>query len=171
MSSPFVIPAQIRAGRAFLDWSQDQLATAAGVGLSSVRDIENQKRSSESSAANAIRQALENAGIIFLPGDETGGPGVRLAANQPNLIRRPTVVMKWEGVPFEVEWKGKNVTVFISYEALEDLGEFTATSDDEILRSFDKNKVRILGAVARLITDESNFDKRGRLYVRTKDFE
>ena len=79
--------------------------------------------------------------------------------------------MKWEGVPFEVEWKGKNVTVFISYEALEDLGEFTATSDDEILRSFDKNKVRILGAVARLITDESNFDKRGRLYVRTKDFE
>ena len=32
-----VVPAQIRAGRALLDWSQEQLATAAEVGLSTIR--------------------------------------------------------------------------------------------------------------------------------------
>ena len=34
-----VVPAQIRAGRALLDWSQEQLATAAEVGLSCWRQF------------------------------------------------------------------------------------------------------------------------------------
>lgn len=169
MSTPFVIPAQIRAGRAFLDWSQEELAKAAEVGLSSVRDTESQKRSADSVVANAIRQALENAGIIFVHGDENGGPGVRLAANRPNVIRRPTVVTKWDGVPFDIEWQGKPVTVFVSNEVLEDLERLTNPSDEQLLRSFDRHSGRILDAVVRAIAEPGNLDERGRLRIRSKD--
>jgi len=166
---PLIIPAQFRAGRALIGWSQEQLADAAEVGLGSVRDTESQKRPADSSAANAMRLALENEGVVFVPGREDAGPGVLLVGNRPNVIRWPTVVTKWEGVPFEIEWQGKALVVFVSWEALEDLEELTNPSDEEVLRSFHKHRGRILDAVVRAVTDRDNFDKHGRLHVRGQD--
>ena len=40
-----IIPAQIRAARGLLNWTQDKLAQAAKIALSSIRDIEAEKRS------------------------------------------------------------------------------------------------------------------------------
>ena len=170
MPNPIVIPAQIRAARAFLDWSQEQLAVAAEVGINSVRDVESQKRPADSGAVTSIKRALENAGLIFLTADEDEGPGVRLAANRPNLVRRPTVVMKWEGVPFEIEWRGRAYTAFVSYEVLEDLGRLTNPTDEQLLRSFAMHKARILDEVGKAIQKPENFDKRGFLHLRGSDF-
>lgn len=165
-----VVPAQIRAGRALLDWSQEQLATAAEVGLSTVRDLESQKRPAETAAAAAVRRALENERVIFIEGSAETGPGVCLADNRPNMVRRPTVVTQWDGVPFDIEWQGKPMTVFVSREVLEDLERLTGTpSDDALLHAFEKNRGRILDAVANAIIDPGNFDKQGRLYIRGKD--
>jgi transcriptional regulator with XRE-family HTH domain len=62
-------PMQCRVARAYLDWSQPQLATAAGVSVSTVVDFERQRRAVARGSVRAIRLALENAGIIF----ETNG--------------------------------------------------------------------------------------------------
>lgn len=70
---------QIRAARAFLQWSAQTLAEHANLGLSTVQRAEKAEGEPQITAANltAIRTALEAAGVIFV--DENGeGPGVRL---------------------------------------------------------------------------------------------
>ena len=114
-----------------VDWSQEELAKAAAVALTSVRDIEGEKRAADSGTVANVRRALENEGVEFLAGAEDHGPGVRLAGDRPNVIRRPTVVTMWEGMPVEIEFKGKTFDAFISYEVLEDLGRLTKKEPDE----------------------------------------
>jgi len=71
---------QIKAGRALLGWSQPQLVAASGVSLPTIVRMESSVGPGRSSASNvdAVRQALEKAGVAFLSADEAGGPGVRL---------------------------------------------------------------------------------------------
>ena len=166
MQKMIVIPAQIRAGRALLDWSQDDLAKAADVALTSVRDLEGQKRAADSGTAAAVRRTLENAGIEFLFGTVDGGPGVRLIANRPNLVRRPTTMTKWDGLPFTIEWQGKEVTVFLTREAIADLGQHTGIEDAVVyLKTFDKFLGSILDGVRVALADTKNFDRQGNLHV------
>ncbi|MCD1263817.1 transcriptional regulator [Shinella sumterensis] len=74
-------PAQCRAARALLEWTQPHLANEAGVSPSTLRDFESGKRKPIANNVNAIRAALEGAGIIFI--DQNGnGPGVRLRDRQ-----------------------------------------------------------------------------------------
>jgi len=70
-------PAQCRAARAMINWTQPQLAEAAGFGLSSVVDFEKDRRRVSSTAIGRIREALEAAGVVFLP-ENGNGPGVAL---------------------------------------------------------------------------------------------
>jgi len=70
-------PAQSRAARALLDWTQPKLAKSAALGLSTVVDFERARRAVSPEALAAVRAALESAGVIFV--EENGeGPGVRL---------------------------------------------------------------------------------------------
>lgn len=68
-------PAQCRAARALLDFTQPQLAEAAGLGLSTVVDYERTRRSVSPDAVGTLQAALEAAGVEFTNGEE---PGVRL---------------------------------------------------------------------------------------------
>ncbi|HLM39406.1 MAG TPA: helix-turn-helix transcriptional regulator [Microvirga sp.] len=70
-------PAQSRAARALIDWSQEELATASHLGLSTVRDFEKGRRVPTHNNLVAIRRALEEAGVQFIP-ENGGGAGVRL---------------------------------------------------------------------------------------------
>lgn len=58
-------PEQCRAARGWLDLSQDQLASAASVSLSTVRDFEKGRRVPIANNLNAMKRALEAAGITF----------------------------------------------------------------------------------------------------------
>jgi DNA-binding XRE family transcriptional regulator len=58
-------PEQCRAARAWLAWSQDDLAKAARVGLSTVKDFEGERRKPIEATQTAMRVALEGAGIGF----------------------------------------------------------------------------------------------------------
>lgn len=71
---------QIRAARALLEWTQPQLAAASGLSMMSIRRMEGPSGPGQRSAANveAVRKALEDAGVVFLSADDVGGPGVRL---------------------------------------------------------------------------------------------
>ena len=62
-------PDQCRAARAWLNIRQDELAAAAGVGVSTVKDFENAKRIPIGNNLTAIRVALEARGIGFVSAD------------------------------------------------------------------------------------------------------
>jgi len=74
-------PAQIRAARALLDWRQEYLSKASGVGTATIRRIENggSPITGYVSTVMRIEAAFEKAGILFIADDEIAGIGLRLA--------------------------------------------------------------------------------------------
>lgn len=83
-----ITPAQCRAARALLDWSQQQLAEAARVGNATIRNFESGRSSPQNATLDVLRRAFETAGVIFI--DENGqGPGVRLRKSKPDGDKRP----------------------------------------------------------------------------------
>lgn len=58
-------PEQVRAARGWLAWTQAELATKAKVGLSTVKDYERGERKPIANNLEAIKRALEAAGIEF----------------------------------------------------------------------------------------------------------
>lgn len=70
-------PAQCRAARGLIDWTQTRLAEAAGISLSTVRDFETGKRRPIRANVLAITSAFEAAGVMLLSEEGTSGAGVR----------------------------------------------------------------------------------------------
>ena len=68
---------QIRMARAALGWGVRDLANRAGVSPNTVSRFEN-GAGARVDTLGLIQYALERAGIMFVPADEAGGPGVRL---------------------------------------------------------------------------------------------
>lgn len=72
-----ILPAQVRAARALLGWSQDELVEASGVPKRTLVRFELNEGGPQARTIDAIRSALEQAGVIFVA--ENGeGAGVRL---------------------------------------------------------------------------------------------
>jgi transcriptional regulator with XRE-family HTH domain len=72
---------QCRAARALLDWSAQQLAEYAGVGVATVRRFESGSTVADTSV-DAMTKALNAAGISLIPAgapSPNGGAGVRLS--------------------------------------------------------------------------------------------
>lgn len=70
-------PAQCKAARALLGLEQSEVADAAGIARATVVDFEKGIRVPRSKTLDGIREALENAGVEFIP-ENGGGAGVRL---------------------------------------------------------------------------------------------
>jgi len=72
---------QLRAARALLGWSQDQLAERSDVGVATIRRMESQNGLIGGSSRKvwALQEALEKGGVMFLNEEGGLGPGVRLA--------------------------------------------------------------------------------------------
>jgi transcriptional regulator with XRE-family HTH domain len=70
---------QIRAARAVLKWSAEDLARQSSVSLRTIRRAEIAERHTSLTAPNdlAIRRAFEAVGVEFID-ENGGGPGVRL---------------------------------------------------------------------------------------------
>jgi transcriptional regulator with XRE-family HTH domain len=73
-----VTSAQCRAARGLLDWSQQDLATNAGLGIVTVRQIEADTAEPRRSTLVVLRQAFERGGVEFID-ENGGGVGVRFA--------------------------------------------------------------------------------------------
>ena len=70
---------QIRAARALIRWTAEDLARESAVSLRTIRRAELTERDTAMTLANdlAVRRALEAAGVEFID-ENGGGPGVRL---------------------------------------------------------------------------------------------
>jgi hypothetical protein len=107
-----LIPAQVRAAGALLNWSQETLRQKAKVALSS-----------------AI----------------------------------------WDGVPFDVEWHGKRVAVFVHKDDIADLGRLHGdASDAEHLRVLEEHMERVLTGLRMALQDGVKPRPDGRLPLPSK---
>ena len=79
-----ISPQQCRAARAWLDWSQQELATRARVGLSTIKDFERGDRKPIPNNLDAIQRAIETEGMILI---EDGGMAVGIRIMPPALRR------------------------------------------------------------------------------------
>ncbi|WP_409019289.1 helix-turn-helix domain-containing protein [Brevundimonas vesicularis] len=73
-------PAQIRMARAGLGISVRVLAERSNVAESTIHRFEAGRGGMQTSTLERLQQALEAAGVTFLPADSSSGPGVRLKA-------------------------------------------------------------------------------------------
>ena len=75
--SDVLSPAQCRAARGLIAWTQGDLANAADVAKKTIADFERGTRKPYARTLRDLRTTLETAGIEFIA-ENGGGPGVRL---------------------------------------------------------------------------------------------
>ncbi|WP_338832391.1 helix-turn-helix transcriptional regulator [Bradyrhizobium sp. 27S5] len=80
-------PAQCRAARGLLAWSQQDLARAAGVGVVTVHQLEAGSAAPRRATLEVIQRAFQAAGVEFID-ENGGGPGVRLQKRKPEERNR-----------------------------------------------------------------------------------
>ena len=88
---PIIAAAQCRAARALLEWTEAQLAAAAGVDLEVIKHLEARFRRPTQSAQRQIRKALEEGGVVFIA-ENGGGVGARLKFNRKEV----RAINRWE---------------------------------------------------------------------------
>lgn len=76
-TQPATSPGQVRAGRALVGMTREQLAEASGVPMRTVARLELGEGAPQRRTVAAIREALEAAGVEFIA-ENGGGLGVRL---------------------------------------------------------------------------------------------
>ena len=89
MKTPLLSSAQIRAARALLKWSAQELADASALGVNTIRRAETAEENIALTTANSmvLRRTLEAAGVEFID-ENGGGPGVRLRAPQKGAKKK-----------------------------------------------------------------------------------
>jgi hypothetical protein len=77
---PALTSAQIRAARALIRWSAEELAKVSEIGVSTIRRAELEPSETKLTRVNdqAIRRTLEAAGVLFIDAEAGLGPGVKL---------------------------------------------------------------------------------------------
>jgi hypothetical protein len=169
MSREIILSAQVRAARALLEWSQDDLSRGANVSVTTIRDFESGRRPTENDSMRGIRKAFDNEGVLFVPGGTDGGPGVRFASGRPHVIRQPVMTI-YDGLCFGVEWEGQEITVSVSYEVIQDLGRFTGQQREATYQKlFVDHRGEILGAAARAL-GAGKIDRHLRVRLTAGDF-
>jgi hypothetical protein len=75
MVAGMITPAQCRASRGYLDWTQQRLSAASGLSLSLIKDFESGLRVPHTANQARLKATLEQAGIVFATGGVTSAAG------------------------------------------------------------------------------------------------
>jgi predicted transcriptional regulator len=80
---------QIKAARALLAWSQEEMAAVADVSIPTIKRLEavDGPLGGRNETSDKIRKALESAGVEFID-ENGGGPGVRLRKRSSEKSRK-----------------------------------------------------------------------------------
>lgn len=140
-------PRQIRAARALLNWSQDDLANASGIARSSIKNIENDITIARKDTISEIQTALENSGIEF-----TANSGVRMKSD---------IVMVYEG---QDAFKNLLDHLYKSAKASQDNEILIIGLDEELTEKFDSmelineylKKIEAAGIKEKIITHDAS---------------
>ncbi|MBB6011171.1 transcriptional regulator with XRE-family HTH domain [Aquamicrobium lusatiense] len=84
-----IFPEQCRAARGLLNWTQDRLASAAGVSRSTIKDFECHRHALQRGSEELVIRAFTRCGVELLFDTDGAGIGVRMekAGNLPVAAR------------------------------------------------------------------------------------
>lgn len=163
-----ISPAQCRAARALLQWSQDELAAKAEISKRTVASFETGTRGRlQERVEAALEGTFDTAGIELIEQGEAGD-GARFKRPVPrfvSLFRRDNVdYRKW--IAFSFSYRGDNRTGFVRYAAL---GIVEGDGRDPVAE-FDRQRDRIL-MVAAMKWDAGDVDPDQRVLIGAGDLE
>jgi transcriptional regulator with XRE-family HTH domain len=140
-----ISPAQCRAARALIAWSQDQLAAASKVAKATIANFEAGNREPYERTLDDVQAALEAAGVEFTNG---GRPGVRMRSHRLKDAGQ-------NAFPIDLDFMGlgatdgkRNITIRVERSALEHLDDQKIGSGSDNKRAFDKHRSRIFRIAA-----------------------
>jgi transcriptional regulator with XRE-family HTH domain len=136
----FVNAHQIRAARAYLNWSQEDLAAAAELSIATIRQIETGHISPRDKTMEAIISALEQSKIEFTPS------GVRQRGDDVTILEGDDCYMQLLDDIYHTT-KGKGGEVLFIY------ADSSLSTEEEILSL---NRTRKDGVKWRFLTVEGN---------------
>lgn len=157
-----ISPAQCRAARALLQWSQDDLSNKAEVAKRTIASFEQETHGRlQERIETALEQAFKAAGIELIE-QNGGGDGARFKEPHPRfmaLVRKDDIAArKW--VAFLFHYRGEPHPGFVRYEAL---GIVEGDGRDPI-KEFEKHRSRIL-RVAASKWDAGDYDPSDRVLI------
>lgn len=163
-----ISPAQCRAARALLQWSQDDLAAKAEVAKRTITLFEQGARGRlQERVEAALEGTFDSAGIILI-GQDDGGDGARFRRPMPrfvSLFRRDNVDYRgW--VVFAFDYRDGRRTGFVRYAAL---GIVEGDGRDPVAE-FDQRRDRIL-IVAAMKWDAGDVDPDQRVLISAGDLD
>lgn len=159
-----VSPAQCRAARALLDWTQGQLALNAQVARATIADFERNLRLPMRNNLVAIESTFEAAGVAFIA-ENGGGAGVRLRKVELEYSR--DVQADSEGATLRVRYRGKRFKVRIPSPVIDDLDKASYTTAEEYGKAVELHLPIFLRAAEKALI---NGDDRGEdHFVLTHD--
>ena len=77
---PTITPLQLKLARTAVGLGVRELAEKASVAPSTIQRYESGRGGMQSRTLDKVQQTLEDGGVVFIPADAQGGPGVRLKA-------------------------------------------------------------------------------------------
>ncbi|PSH61942.1 hypothetical protein CU103_21760 [Phyllobacterium sophorae] len=86
-----ITSSQCRAARALVEYSRQRLAISSGVSQEIIEMFERKLENATHEAIEALQAALEEAGAVFIPDNDSGGIGVRLKFNRSDTKRIATL--------------------------------------------------------------------------------
>lgn len=132
---------QIRAARAILDWSRDDLATATALSADTIRRIESEALQPRPSTMAAIRTAFERKGVEFLANN-----GVASRDNTLHVLEgRNCLVRLYDEIYHCLKDTGGEVLI---------LGADTRSLDPEVMLA--ENRLRAAGIRLRLLVESGS---------------
>lgn len=161
-------PAQCRAARALLQWSQDELSVKAAVAKRTIALFEQGSRGRLQERVEAALEGAFDAAGIDLIDQDVAGDGARFRRPMPrfvSLFRRDNVDYRgW--IAFAFDYRGDRRTGFMRHEAL---GIVEGDGCDPV-EEFDKRRDRIL-MVAATKWDAGDVDPDQRVLIGAGDLD
>ncbi|MCJ2070579.1 helix-turn-helix domain-containing protein [Methylobacterium sp. J-030] len=163
-----ISPAQCRAARALLTWSQEDLEKRSGVAKRTIAEFEREGRGQlQTKIEDALRAAFTEAGVELIE-QNGGGDGARFIRPVPRFVRlfRRDDVDHRRWVAFAFDYKGERLTGFVRYEAI-GIGD---TADQDPVEVFDHYRRKILLCAAGKF-DRGDLDPDGRALIQAGEID
>lgn len=152
-----ISPAQSRGARAFLEWTQDQLAENAQVTRATIADFERNIRQPGRNNMISIINAFEAAGIEFLD-EREGGAGIK--------FRKVEIEYRKDFLPFgddlilQVRYRGSRYKILLRRDVIDDVSHGTFDTFEEKSKAVGKDfPIYLRAAEKALISGHSTADK------------
>ncbi|WP_421704584.1 helix-turn-helix domain-containing protein [Aliiroseovarius sp.] len=134
-----ITPAQCRAARSLLNWSQEELSHHAGVSRATVVDFEASNRAPIKNNLRSIADCLFAAGVELVPEEGSRGVGVRYYTRKITYIKSIKIDQFNDKATVPMQFAGEGFTCVIRLHAVDDYHRTDFSTDAEYVKAIEAN--------------------------------